>query len=254
LLARHFVILQGPPGTGKTRLAKQVLSDHFGGSGTIVQFHPAVTYEDFVVGISPDVGGAEQLRFRVRPGWLVEACAQAHSSPYLLVVDEVNRADLGKVLGEAIYLFEPDEVGTRQIRLSHVVQGGQEFVLPENLYVLGTMNTADRTIASMDLAIRRRFTFMTMMPDRNPVVEQGIALATTLFDRVCDVFFEHAPSDAMTLMPGHSYFLARDEKELRCRLKYELLPLLDEYLVEGYLGYAAGELHAVRDEIENAVR
>ncbi|MBM3298445.1 MAG: AAA family ATPase [Deltaproteobacteria bacterium] len=254
LKARHFVILQGPPGTGKTRLAEQVREQHFSGKGMTIQFHPAITYEDFVVGLSPDINKEESLRFEVRPGWLHQACAKASADPYLLIIDEINRADLGKILGEGIYLFEPDEVGKRTVELAHPVQGETSFSLPANLYVLGTMNTADRSIASIDLAIRRRFSFINMMPDRDVIANQGIALATQFYDRLCDAFLEYAPSDALDLLPGHSYFLAKDEDELKKRLRYELIPLLNEYLREGYLGPATTELQAVRDAIEDEVR
>lgn len=257
LKLRHFVILQGPPGTGKTRLAEEVRRQHFGGNGMTVQFHPAITYEDFVVGLSPDIGKEDLLRFDVRPGWLFQACESATENPFLLVIDEINRADLGKILGEAIYLFEPGEVGKRKVKLAHAVKDKTELSIPENLYVLGTMNTADRSIASIDLAIRRRFSFITMMPDREVVANQGIQLATQLYDRVCDVFVEHAPVDALDLLPGHSYFLLKegeDENDLKKRLNYELLPLLNEYLREGYLGPATTELNAVRDAIEDVVR
>ena len=204
-----------------------------------VQFHPAVTYEDFIVGLSPDTKEGA-LRFDVRPGWLIEAAQQAAEGPFLLVIDEVNRADLGKVLGEAIYLFEAGEIGgekARRVRLPHPVNGENTFALPENLYVLATMNTADRSIAGMDLAVRRRFAFVTITPDRSvvaAVADKGLPLA-------------------LVLLPGHSYFLAEDEAELRQRLKYELLPLLDEYLHEGFLGPCGAELQAVRNEVEDAV-
>ena len=257
LKMRHFVILQGPPGTGKTRLAEEVRERHFGGRGMTIQFHPAVTYEDFVVGLSPDISKEDSLRFGVRPGWLPQACESAGESPFLLVIDEINRADLGKILGEAIYLFEPGELGKRKVKLAHAVNGKTELSIPGNLYLLGTMNTADRSIASIDLAIRRRFSFITMMPDRKVVADQGIQMATHLYDRICDVFVEHAPADALDLLPGHSYFLLKDgegENDLEKRLRYELLPLLDEYLREGYLGPATTELNAVRDAIEDTVK
>ncbi|MCK9358190.1 MAG: AAA family ATPase [Dehalococcoidia bacterium] len=254
LKARHFVVLQGPPGTGKTRLAEEVLRQHFGGRGTTIQFHPAVTYEDFVVGLAPDTTAKDALRFLVRPGWLVDACRQAADTPFLLVIDEINRADLGKILGEAIYLFEPGEVGKRTVTLAHAIDGSNSLSMPANLYVLGTMNTADRSIAHVDLAIRRRFTFITMMPDRTPVASQGLALATEFYDRICDVFVEHAPAEALELLPGHSYFLADSEAELKKRFRFELVPLLDDYLLEGYLGPATTELQAVRDALDDAVR
>lgn len=254
LMARHFVVLQGPPGTGKTRLASEVLQRHFAGKGMTIQFHPAITYEDFVVGLSPDISNQESLRFGVRPGWLCQACASATDEPFLLIIDEINRADLGKVLGEAIHLFEPGEVGIRTVVLAHPVYGRTTLAIPHNLYVLGTMNTADRTIARVDLAIRRRFSFITMMPDRDVVAAQGLKLAADWYDRISDVFVEHAPDDALNLLPGHSYYLAKDESELKKRLRYELLPLIDEYLREGYLGPATNEMNAVRNAMEDAVR
>src|SRR5262249_38931500 len=151
-------------------------------------------------------------------------------------------ADLGKVLGEAIYLFEAGEIGgerSRRVQLPHAVDGESTLTLPENLYVLATMNTADRSIASMDLAVRRRFAFITVLPDRSVIANQALPLATDIFDRLSDVFVEHAPDDALDLLPGHAYFLAPDEQTLRRRLRYELLPLLDEYLRQGFLGPAA---------------
>lgn len=255
LLRRHFVILQGPPGTGKTRLAEQVKQRFFGGRGATVQFHPAVTYEDFVVGLSPRTEGND-LHFTVRPGWLLEAAEAAKEGRYLLVIDEINRADLGKVLGEAIYLFEPGEIGgdsPRTVQLPHAVNGQKSFTYPPDLYILGTMNTADRSIATLDLAVRRRFSFVTVRPDPEVVKGTGLELAIRAFTALQDVFVEHAPDEALDLLPGHSYFLAKDDQELRNRFKYELLPLLDEYLREGLVGSFAAELQAVRDQIEGVV-
>jgi 5-methylcytosine-specific restriction protein B len=237
-------------------MADEIRRQFFGGRGLTVQFHPAVTYEDFVVGLSPDAK-ERTLRFDVRPGWLVEAARAAKEAPFLLVIDEINRADLGRVLGEAIYLFEPAEVGgerARRVRLPHPVHGETELSLPTNLYVLATMNTADRSIASMDLAVRRRFAFVTLPPDRAAVASRGVASATAAFDQVADVFVEHAPGDALHLMPGHAYFLVKDDAELRDRLRFEVIPLLDEYLQQGLLGPATNELYAVRDTLEDMVR
>lgn len=256
LRARRFVVLQGPPGTGKTRLAGKVSEKYFKGHGMTIQFHPAVTYEDFVVGLSPDAS-KDNLRFDVRPGWLLQAAQAAKENPFVLIIDEVNRADLGKVLGEAIYLFEADEIGganAREVRLAHAIGGQRSFKLPENLYVLATMNTADRSIAGMDLAVRRRFAFVTMPPDRQVVAAQALPLATEIFDKLMDVFVEHSPDDALELLPGHAYYLAKSNEQLRERFRYELLPLLDEYLREGFLAGAASELHAVRDALEDVIQ
>lgn len=252
LRERRFVVLQGPPGTGKTRMADQVRREFFDSRGRTIQFHPAVTYEDFVVGLSPDPSDTG-LRFRTKPGWLLQAAADAHDAPYLLIVDEINRGDLGKVLGEAIYLFEPGEVGgsqAREVHLTHAIDGVSSFKLPPNLYVLGTMNTADRSIAGLDLAVRRRFAFVTLMPDPR-VVE--LPAAREVFDKLTDVFVEHASDEMLHLLPGHSYFLAQDDRHLRNRFRYDLLPLIDEYLRQGLLGPASSDLHAVREQIADFV-
>jgi 5-methylcytosine-specific restriction protein B len=252
---RRFVVLQGPPGTGKTRLADQLRREKFDDRGFTIQFHPAVTYEDFVIGLAPDAESGE-LRFEVRGGTLLEAAGQAKDGPTLLVIDEVNRADLGKVLGEAIYLFEPGEVGgdhPRTVELPHPYKKESRFRIPENLYVLATMNTADRSIARIDLAVRRRFAFVTVHPDRSVVQALSPAQGLEVFDRVTDVFVEHAPLDGLHLLPGHAYYLADDEAQLHHRFRYELIPLLDEYLEQGLLGPAGTELHAVRDAIEDLI-
>ncbi|MCE5231047.1 AAA family ATPase [bacterium] len=254
LKERRFVVLQGPPGTGKTRLSGEILSSDFKGHGVAVQFHPAVTYESFISGISPDVKEST-LRFDVKAGWLVESAtaAQDSKSDYLLHIDEINRADLGRVLGEAIYLFEPREIAqgqSRRVQLPHPLNGSSEFSLPPNLYILGTMNSADRSIAILDLAVRRRFAFVDVWPDLSVIEAQGLQLATEAFGRLQDIFAQYAPADALVLLPGHAYFLANDKAELARRLRYELMPLISEYLQEGRLGACESELHAYLDWLE----
>lgn len=255
LMERRFVVLQGSPGTGKTRMSDLIHGGPlFEGRGPTVQFHPAVTYEDFVVGLAPEPGG-EGLRFRVRAGSLlqaVEAAQQCSGRPVLLQIDEVNRGDLGKVLGEAIYLFEPREVGgdrPRRVVLPHPWNGSMSLELPANLYVLGSMNTADRSIAGLDLAVRRRFAFLTLHPDRSALDGQAPESALEIFDRLTHTFVEHASDEALMLLPGHAYYLAATEAELRRRVRYELLPLLDEYLAAGLLGGASLEVRTTRDWI-----
>lgn len=257
LQQRHFVILQGPPGTGKTRMAADILQSHYNGHGFSVQFHPAVSYETFVAGISPRLDG-DNLHFQVKPGWLVEAIRKCQDKPFLFHADEMNRADLARILGEAIYLFEPREISqgdARKVKLPQPLEDGTDTIaMPSNFYLLGTMNTADRSIAIMDMAVRRRFAFVDMWPDIDVVAAQNLGLATEAFAMLQDIFSQHASEDSFCLMPGHSYFLADTEAELRLRFKYELLPLLREYLNEGRMASFDTELRTYIDWLDNVVQ
>lgn len=260
LKARRFVILQGPPGTGKTRMARQILADQYGGFGRSVQFHPSTTYENFVGGLAPlqddpDGGRGLGFRFAPRPGFLFEAAAQAKNStrPYLLHIDEINRADLGKILGEAIYLFEPNPESRREIDLPY--NFGPPFqkrlYLPDNLHVLGTMNSADRSIAILDVAVRRRFAFLSLWPSLEAVEEHGCPLSQRAYKELLSIFVEHAPDEALPLMPGHSYFLGRNDDAARINLRTSLGPLLDEYLAQGYVSGFAESIRGYRQWLES---
>jgi len=247
LRSRRFVILQGPPGTGKTRMSRQILSGEYAGLGRSVQFHPGTTYENFVGGLAPvqngHTDGGLGFQFAPKPGFLLEAATQAKQTekPYLLHIDEINRADLGKILGEAIYLFEPNAESLREIDLPYDFGPPfhQRIHLPDNLHVLGTMNSADRSIAIVDVAVRRRFAFVSMWPLLNIVREQGCELNQRAFKDLLSIFIEHAPDEALALVPGHSYFLEKDEARARLNLRTALAPLLSEYLAQGYVsGFA----------------
>src|SRR5262249_9654478 len=155
LADRRFVIIQGPPGTGKTRMATRLLTSVYKGHGKSVQFHANTTYESFVGGLAPASGdGNLGLRFVPQPGVLMRAVSEASADKgrsYLLHIDEINRADLSKVLGEALYLFESDSPDRRiQLALDFGVPWGDSLCLPPNLHVVGTMNSSDRSIALVD--------------------------------------------------------------------------------------------------------
>lgn len=168
LAEKKQLVLYGPPGTGKTFLAQQ-LADHLtanGGDSELVQFHPSYAYEDFFEGFRPAAGIAGSVNFELKPGPLRRIAQLAQSDParpYVLIIDEINRANLAKVFGELYFLLE---YRGRAITLQY---SDEEFSLPENLFVIATMNTADRSIALVDAAMRRRFYFVAMSPDREPV-------------------------------------------------------------------------------------
>jgi 5-methylcytosine-specific restriction protein B len=249
LATRRFVVVEGPPGTGKTELATRLVENEYRGRGRVIQFHPGTTYESFVGGLAPRDGGALGFTFQPVPGHLMEAAAEAArnpAEPYLLVIDEINRADLAKVLGEAIYLFEPDRPN-RRITLAHAFEGtGRTLSLPANLHVLGTMNSADRSIAIVDVAVRRRFAFVPLWPQLDVVEAHAGAILQQRFHELLMLFIEHASEDAMPLVPGHAYFLGTDE-EAASRLSTAVRPLLEEYLAQGYVAGFADEVRAFVD-------
>ena len=214
---------------------------------TLIQFHPAYSYEDFVRGITATTVG-DKVNYVVEDKTLallaVEAAAHSENN-YVLIIDEINRANLPAVLGELIYSLEyRDEPVTSMYALPKV---GREITLPGNLYIIGTMNTADRSAGQIDIAIRRRFAFVEVLPDRNVVESNSVAEAPDLFDSVAKLFVsdqanwtpatetlssEFQPKD---VMPGHSYFLAENIEQLKLKLDYEIKPLLREYLRDGIL-------------------
>ncbi|MCK4257845.1 MAG: AAA family ATPase [Halanaerobiales bacterium] len=238
---RRFVVLEGPPGTGKTRMALQILKNAYNNNGFSVQFHPNTTYENFVGGLAP-VSTTDGMGFRFEPkkGFLMEAIEGAVSNPsklFLLHIDEINRADLSKVLGEAIFLFEANAEINRSINLPYDFGGSFEskLELPDNLHILGTMNSTDRSIAIVDVAVRRRFAFVKLWPQMRVVQEHSDELMQKAYRELLSIFIEYASDEGLELIPGHSYFLEKDDKKAARSLKVNLAPLLEEYLSQGYV-------------------
>jgi 5-methylcytosine-specific restriction protein B len=165
---RQQIVLYGPPGTGKTYIARE-LARHVADSDAVrlVQFHPSYSYEDFFEGYRPSKAPDGSVGFELHPGPLRQLAADARPDqqrPYILVIDEINRANLAKVFGELYFLLEYRH---DTIRLQY--SPGEGFTLPPNVFFIGTMNTADRSIALLDSAIRRRFAFVELHPDEPPV-------------------------------------------------------------------------------------
>lgn len=252
---RKYVILQGPPGTGKTRLAGEILDGDYAGNGTRIQFHPNTTYESFVGGLSPKPGSGDTgLYFVPTAGHLMQAVARANanpSTPYLLHIDEINRADISKILGEAIYLLEARPDRERRIELAYEFESGRSFALPNNLHILGTMNTSDRSLAIVDVAVRRRFSFINLWPQAAVVQDHGGAVAIAAFDKLLSIFIDHANGDAFNLVPGHSYFLTKDDDEMKRELRVTLVPLLQEYLSQGYVSGFSEDIRAYLQWIDS---
>ena len=234
LWERKQVVFYGPPGTGKTYLASK-LARHLTEDGAVklVQFHPSYTYEDFFEGFRPEPGGSGTLTFTLRPGpfrAFAEVAAANPSTAYILIIDEINRANLAKVFGELYFLLE-----YRDQSISLQYSPGNEFILPENLFLIGTMNTADRSIARIDTAMRRRFAFVELDPRIPPV--RGL-LARWLTEH-------HLPLDAARLLDelnkrledsdaaiGPSYLMKeaiyRRTDGLDRVWQYDIMPLLED--------------------------
>ncbi len=226
-------ILYGPPGTGKTyiaqRLARLIAS---GGNGLvrIVQFHPAYSYEDFVIGIRPQTREDGLLEYPLLPGRFVQFCriAAERSGPSVMVIDEINRANVARVFGELMYLLEYRDV---KIPLS----GGSDFSIPGNVRIIGTMNSADRSIALVDHALRRRFAMIEIRPDyevlrrfheggRHGVDPEGVVrLLRRVNEAIDDPHYEI----------GISFFLRPDlALHLRDIWTMEIEPYLAEYFFD----------------------
>jgi 5-methylcytosine-specific restriction endonuclease McrBC GTP-binding regulatory subunit McrB len=224
-------IFYGPPGTGKTfvaeRLARHLISDSDGFSD-LVQFHPSYAYEDFIQGIRPKASRNGGLDYSTVPGRFLEFChkAQSRKGVCVLIIDEINRSNLSRVFGELMYLLEYRD---RDVPLS----GGGRLRVPSNVRIIGTMNTADRSIALVDHALRRRFAFIALRPDYEVLrrfhagngynVDALISTLKRLNSQINDQHYEI----------GISFFLRADLKnQIEAIWTMEIEPYLEEYFFD----------------------
>ena len=239
------VVLQGPPGVGKTFIAKKIAYHIMGLTDDtkieMVQFHQSYSYEDFIQGIRPSGN-----TFRIKNGVFHDFCKKAESDPmnkYFFIIDEINRGNLSKIFGELMMLIETDKREKYKVHLTYSEKDDAPFFVPENLYLIGTMNTADRSLAIVDYALRRRFRFITLKPNFNhkfmnlliskdfsrDFIQGIISKINTLNDEI-----KSDKNLGEGFQIGHSFFCnnknSKSEKEwFEDIVKYEIAPLLEEY-------------------------
>lgn len=244
------IILCGPPGVGKTymanRLAYSILGSKNKNHVEIIQFHQNYSYEDFIQGYRPSGTG-----FEIKSGPFYKFCKTAASDPenkYFFIIDEINRGNLSKIFGELLMLIEADKRG-HEVK---ILYSDDPFSVPENLYVIGMMNTADRSLAMMDYALRRRFSFIELKPAFNE--ESFITCQTRFKNPMYDKLIKGIkevnemilkdPSLGEGCALGHSYLCLKKEEispeNLREIVEYELIPLLKEYWFDNTTNFEKG--------------
>ncbi len=232
------IILQGAPGVGKTfaakRLAYSVMGEKDDGRIEFVQFHQNYSYEDFMMGYKPVNDG-----FELKYGIFYRFCRKAESRPdkaFFFIIDEINRGNLSKIFGELLMLIERGYRGTK----ATLAYNGLDFSVPENLYIIGMMNTADRSLAMIDYALRRRFSFFEIEPgfDSEGFVKYRRSLGSETLDLLIskiqelnnEISLDRSLGKGFCI--GHSYFCGQTEctdEWLRTVVDYDILPMLGEY-------------------------
>ena len=245
LMYKKNLVLQGAPGVGKTFLAKRLAHSIIGYASSqqveVIQFHQSYSYEDFIMGYKPTDDG-----FELRPGVFYRFCKKAEEhkdKKYFFIIDEINRGNLSKIFGELMMLIESDK-RNEKLKLAYK---DEEFSVPDNVYIIGMMNTADRSLALIDYALRRRFCFYTVEPAFNNEkfikhVNSYInneAFVRAINQRMCDLNAKIADEENSGLGKGfcigHSYFCVKPSDGQSAQswfesvVKYEIAPLLDEY-------------------------
>lgn len=240
LRRKKNVVLQGAPGVGKTYTAKRLAYSIMGKEDAervmLVQFHQSYSYEDFIMGFRPDDEG-----FKLRTGAFYNFCKKAESdidNDYFFIIDEINRGNLSRIFGELFMLIEDDKRGTSL----QLLYSDEQFAVPKNLYIIGMMNTADRSLAMLDYALRRRFAFFNIKPgfETDGFKKYKKGLKNKKLDNLIDCI-ESLNNDISTdeslgdgFCIGHSYFCNLEAEEINDQelsgiVEYEIIPLLKEY-------------------------
>lgn len=232
------LILQGAPGVGKTfaakRLAYSMMGEKDDSRVEFIQFHQNYSYEDFIMGYKPQEEG-----FKLTNGIFYQFCLNAEDHPdkeYFFIIDEINRGNMSKIFGELLLLIEKDYRGTK----ATLAYSGKSFSVPKNMYIIGMMNTADRSLAMIDYALRRRFSFFEMEPGFNSegfkVYQAGLQNDTfnALIEQIIDLNREIKADDSLGegFRIGHSYFCGQTEcteEWMKSVVYYDIIPMLQEY-------------------------
>lgn len=260
------IILQGAPGTGKTYSSSEIavkLIDENAPSDRaelmkrykelvdkeqifFTTFHQSMDYEEFVEGIKPETTSDNKIIYKLKDGIFKEACKSAENNKVVLIIDEINRGNISKIFGELITLLEVDKRKGKENEIEVILPYSKEkFSVPDNLYIIGTMNTADRSIGYIDYALRRRFAFIPIKADKSAIEKyyndnknsDCKDKAINLFDKIKNLIDKNINKEfeADDIMIGHSYFMAQNFEELQNKLEYEIKPLLLEYFKDGIL-------------------
>lgn len=233
-------IYYGPPGTGKTYTLNGILRDYEERS-CFVTFHQSYGYEEFVEGLRPvlkDEATAGEVQYEIRAGAFKELCERAREEPeqrFAILIDEINRGNISKIFGELITLIEPDKrEGTKNAVTVTLPYSGELFSVPANVDIIGTMNTADRSLALLDTALRRRFEFVPLLPDASTLagLKVGEIDVRQMLERInerIEVLYDREHCI------GHAYFIGlKDFAALKTVFQKKILPLLEEYFFEDW--------------------
>ncbi|TXJ60794.1 AAA family ATPase [Brachyspira aalborgi] len=260
------IILTGAPGTGKTysssEIAVKLIDENVPSDRAelmkrykelvnkeqifFTTFHQSMDYEEFVEGIKPKTINGN-ITYELEDGIFKKACKSAENNKVVLIIDEINRGNISKIFGELITLLEVDKRKGKENEIEVILPYSKEkFSVPDNLYIIGTMNTADRSIGYIDYALRRRFAFISIKAYKSAIENYYDNInknsdckdkAINLFDKIEKLIKENINEEfeANDIMIGHSYFMAQNFEELQNKLEYEIKPLLLEYFKDGIL-------------------